>query len=81
MRVAAGAVAQAVLQKPFKQMTRTLYSVQGSWDEPTIEVVERGPAREGSARRGVEEPVVDSEDDAEDGGIERAEAEARDEEE
>ncbi|MCB1552237.1 MAG: TIGR02099 family protein [Xanthomonadales bacterium] len=78
---ALGAVAQAVLQKPFKQMTRTLYSVQGSWDEPTIEVVERGPAREGSARRGVEEPVVDSEDDAEDGGIERAEAEARDEEE
>lgn len=42
---ALGAVAQAVLQNPFKQMTRTLYSVRGPWDEPQIEVIERGPAR------------------------------------
>jgi uncharacterized protein (TIGR02099 family) len=42
---ALGAVAQAVLQNPFKQMTRTLYSVRGAWDAPEIEVIERGPAR------------------------------------
>jgi len=42
---AIGAVAQAMLSKPFKQMTRTLYRVDGSWDDPRIEVLERGPAR------------------------------------
>lgn len=42
---AIGAVAQAVLQKPFKQITRTLYSVNGSWDKPAIDVIERGPAK------------------------------------
>jgi uncharacterized protein (TIGR02099 family) len=42
---ALGAVAQAVLANPFKQMTRTLYSVEGGWKEPRIEVLERGPAR------------------------------------
>lgn len=42
---AVGAVAQAVLQQPMKQMNRTLYSVEGGWDEPKIDVLERGPAR------------------------------------
>lgn len=42
---AIGAVAQAVLQKPFKQISRTLYSVSGSWDKPDIQIIERGPAR------------------------------------
>jgi uncharacterized protein (TIGR02099 family) len=42
---AIGAVAQAVLSRPFKQFTRTLYSVEGSWKEPMIEVLEKGPAR------------------------------------
>lgn len=42
---ALGAVAQAVLQKPFKQITRTLYRVNGSWDQPDIDIIERGPAR------------------------------------
>ncbi len=42
---AIGAVAQAVLSRQFKQMTRTLYKVDGGWDEPNIEVLERGPAR------------------------------------
>lgn len=42
---AIGAVAQAVLQKPIKQMARTLYRVQGSWAEPAIDVIERGPGR------------------------------------
>jgi uncharacterized protein (TIGR02099 family) len=42
---AIGAVAQAVLARPFKQMSRTLYSVGGSWSDPAIEVLERGPAR------------------------------------
>jgi uncharacterized protein (TIGR02099 family) len=41
---AIGAVAQAVLQRPIKQMARTLYQVQGSWAEPKIEVIDRGPA-------------------------------------
>ncbi len=45
---AIGAVAQAVLQNPFKQITRTLYSVNGSWDKPDIDVIERGPARPGA---------------------------------
>jgi uncharacterized protein YhdP len=42
---AVGAVAQAVLQRPMKQMNRTLYQVGGGWDAPDIEVIERGPAR------------------------------------
>lgn len=42
---AIGAVAQAVLQRPIKQMARTLYRVQGSWAEPDIDVIERGPGR------------------------------------
>lgn len=42
---ALGAVAQAVLQQPIKQMARTLYRVQGSWTEPDIDVIDRGPAR------------------------------------
>jgi uncharacterized protein (TIGR02099 family) len=46
---ALGAVAQAVLQQPMKQMARTLYQVQGSWDEPDIDVIERGPARGGAS--------------------------------
>jgi uncharacterized protein (TIGR02099 family) len=49
---AVGAVAQAVLQSPMKQMNRTLYSVTGSWDEPSIDVLEKGPARTEPARRG-----------------------------
>ncbi|MCB1560353.1 MAG: TIGR02099 family protein [Xanthomonadales bacterium] len=49
---AIGAVAQAMLQKPMKQMGRTLYHVGGSWEEPQIEVLEKGPARERSHRRG-----------------------------
>ena len=40
---AIGAVAQAVLQRPMKEMTRVVYQVGGSWDAPQIEVVERGP--------------------------------------
>lgn len=48
---AVGAVAQAVLQSPMKQMNRTLYSVTGSWDEPKIDVLEKGPARNEPARR------------------------------
>lgn len=42
---AVGAVAQAVLQAPMKQMNRTLYSVEGGWDAPKIEVIDRGPER------------------------------------
>lgn len=49
---ALGAVAQVVLQQPLKQMARKLYRVQGSWAEPKIEVIDRGPARvERNARR------------------------------
>lgn len=40
---AIGAVAQAVLQKPMRQMARTLYHVGGSWDASEIAVLERGP--------------------------------------
>jgi hypothetical protein len=46
---AIGAVAQAMLQKPIKQTLRTLYRVQGSWSEPDIDVIERGPAAAGSS--------------------------------
>ena len=42
---AVGAVAQAVLNAPMKQMNRTLYSVEGGWDAPKIEVIDRGPER------------------------------------
>jgi uncharacterized protein (TIGR02099 family) len=42
---AIGAVAQAVLQRPMNEMARAVYRVQGSWDDPEIELVERGPAR------------------------------------
>jgi uncharacterized protein (TIGR02099 family) len=42
---ALGAVAQAVFQAPLKQATRTVYSVQGPWAEPDVDVVERGPRR------------------------------------
>ena len=45
MTAALGAVAQAVLQVPLKQATRTVYSVQGPWAEPDVDVVERGPRR------------------------------------
>lgn len=43
---AVGAVAQAMLQQPMKQMNRVLYSVDGGWDEPKIEVIDRGPERD-----------------------------------
>jgi uncharacterized protein (TIGR02099 family) len=52
---AVGAVAQAVLQQPMKQMNRTLYSVEGGWDEPKIDVLERGPARGAESTR--DEPL------------------------
>jgi uncharacterized protein YhdP len=45
---AIGAVAQAVFQQPMKQMARTLYRVQGSWAEPKIDVIDRGPAGGGT---------------------------------
>ncbi len=49
---ALGAVAQAVLQKPFKQINRTLYRVEGPWAEPVLEVLERGPARGSTGEAG-----------------------------
>lgn len=56
---ALGAVAQAVLQQPIKQMARTVYRVQGGWAEPDINVIERGPARaEGNAGREVRDDVA-----------------------
>ncbi len=42
---AIGAVAQAMLQRPFKYINRTLYRVEGPWSAPVLEVLERGPAR------------------------------------
>jgi uncharacterized protein YhdP len=48
---ALGAVAQAVLQVPLKQATRTVYTVQGPWAQPDVDVIERGP------RRPVSEPT------------------------
>lgn len=48
---ALGAMAQAMFQAPLKQATRTVYSVQGPWAQPEVEVIERGP------RRGGETPV------------------------
>ena len=38
---AVGAVAQAVLNQPLKDMTRTLYQISGPWSEPEIDVIER----------------------------------------
>ncbi|MGQ0802058.1 MAG: YhdP family phospholipid transporter [Pseudomarimonas sp.] len=49
---AIGAVAQAVLQRPFKQINRTLYRVEGPWAEPVLEVLERGPARDAAEEAG-----------------------------
>ena len=49
---AIGAVAQAMLQKPFKQINRTLYRVDGPWAEPVLEVLERGPARDATVEAG-----------------------------
>lgn len=43
---AVGAVAQAVLRQPLKDMTRTVYRITGSWDEPRIEPLERGASQE-----------------------------------
>ena len=63
---AIGAVAQAMLQKPMKQMSRTLYQVSGSWDEPKIDVLEKGPARDSSRRRG---RASESEKDASDAAV------------
>lgn len=40
---AVGAVAQAVLQQPLKEAARTVYHVTGPWEDPQVEVVERGP--------------------------------------
>jgi uncharacterized protein YhdP len=41
---AVGVVAQAVLQRPLKQTTRTVYRITGPWKKPDVVVVERGPA-------------------------------------
>lgn len=43
---AIGAVAQAILNRPMKEMSRTVYRVTGSWQAPHVEVLERGPTRE-----------------------------------
>lgn len=45
---ALGAMAQAVFQAPLKQATRTVYTVQGPWAQPEVDVVERGPRRPGT---------------------------------
>jgi uncharacterized protein (TIGR02099 family) len=42
---AVGAVAQAVLRQPLKDMTRTVYRVAGPWDAPKIEPEGPGAAR------------------------------------
>jgi uncharacterized protein YhdP len=42
---AMGVVAQAVLQKPLKQTTRTVYRITGPWSKPKVDVIEKGPAR------------------------------------
>lgn len=39
---AVGAVAQAVLNQPLKEMTRTTYRITGPWSDPRIETIERG---------------------------------------
>ncbi|MBB5208559.1 YhdP family protein [Chiayiivirga flava] len=53
---AIGAVAQAVLQRPLKQMTRKYYRVQGTWAEPVIETIERGAEPAGPARQAPDAP-------------------------
>lgn len=45
---AVGAVAQAVLRQPLKDMTRTVYRVTGAWDSPHIEVVGQEPRPDGA---------------------------------
>lgn len=57
---ALGAVAQAVLQVPLKQATRTVYSVQGPWAAPDVDVVERGPRRTTPSRAPSEGPRNDA---------------------
>lgn len=42
---AIGAVAQALLNRPFKEMSRTVYHVTGAWKSPQVDVVERGPPK------------------------------------
>jgi len=49
---AIGAMAQAVFQTPLKRATRTVYSIQGPWAKPEVDVVERGPR----PRNGLEPP-------------------------
>ncbi|HLS84352.1 MAG TPA: YhdP family protein [Arenimonas sp.] len=41
---AVGVVAQAMLHQPLKQAARTVYRVSGPWEDPLVEVVEKGPA-------------------------------------
>lgn len=41
---AIGALAQAILNRPFSEAARTVYRVTGPWSAPQVEVVERGPA-------------------------------------
>lgn len=43
--IALGTVAHALFGGSLKQTTRTLYSVEGPWAEPVVEVIERGPRR------------------------------------
>jgi len=43
---AVGVVAQAMLGKPLKQQTRTVYKITGPWKKPDVVVVEKGPARD-----------------------------------
>lgn len=40
---AIGAVAQAILNRPFSEAARTVYRVTGPWSAPEVEVIERGP--------------------------------------
>lgn len=41
---AIGAVAQAILNRPFSEAARTVYRITGPWSAPEVEVIERGPA-------------------------------------
>ncbi|MBB5015718.1 YhdP family protein [Rehaibacterium terrae] len=43
---AIGAVAQAILNRPFKEISRTVYHVTGAWKSPQVEVIERGPPKQ-----------------------------------
>lgn len=47
--VAIGALAQALFQGPLKRASRTLYHVTGPWQDPQVEVLERGPAERPAA--------------------------------